>query len=330
MYDQSSNQSFAASSNPPRYVPSPQATFVPSAYEGNDSFYSSTEPLIARQQPGGASSGGSVYLGHRPPNFPPCKPIVHHSIPTEIPTEKRLFVRKAYFGWWLHSFSLLWNFVCVTGALVKGYSLPGFFIALLGLVVGVPASFWVYWLVYSATRKMSASLYGLFFFVFGCEIVVEGIYAIGVVSTGGGGFVLMLNAFSDKNSVLGLLCLSCTILWVITIVYQVMIFFSARREYTLVGGGQQATKEISKQAITTAYDNRETIKQVAVENKDTIVQFAKDNKDTVIDFAKEHRQEITQVVYDNRETVTKIAVENKDTVWENRDVVRSVFEENQV
>ncbi len=64
--------------------------------------------------------------------------------------------------------------------------------------------------------------------------------------------------------------------------------------YNQVGGNEAAKKEFGQIAVQTAYDNRETIKQVAIDNKDTIKQVAIENKDVIIDFAKENRQVVVQ------------------------------------
>ncbi len=53
-----------------------------------------------------------------------------------------------------------------------------------------------------------------------------------------------------------------------------------------------------------------------MDNKDTIKRVAVENKDAIIDFARE-----------NRETVARVAMDHKDTIWENRDVVASVFDD---
>jgi len=124
------------------------------------------EPLIANpspafqppsQPPGQAQPQDQVYAAPidndpRPKNWPACKPIVHHNIDGEIPPHHSSFVRQAYIGWYFHAFCLLYNFVCMMGGIVKGEVLTSFFIALAALILGIPISFWVYWLVYSAVR----------------------------------------------------------------------------------------------------------------------------------------------------------------------------------
>jgi len=248
-------------------------------------------------------------------NFPPCKPMVYHDIQAEIPSEKRLLVKRAYFGWYVHAICLAFNFVCMFGALVKSAALIGFFISLVALLLGVPISFWVYWLFYSSLRKASPFYYCLWVCFFALQIGIEILYAIGIETTGGSGFMMMLTNFS-KSVVLGSMFAVCTFMWVAIAIYNIYFFNYARREYSAMGGNQAATREFGKVAVTAAYDNRDTLKQVAIDNKDTIKKVAVENKDTIIQFARDNRQEISRV-----------AVENKDVIWENRDVVASVFDD---
>jgi len=106
-------------------------------------------------------------------------------------------------------------------------------------------------------------------------------------------------------------------------------YYQARLEFKRLGGAQAAGKEFAKKGVQTAYDNREFVKEVAVESGTAIKQVAMENKDTIINFARDHRQEIAQVVVDNKETVARVAMENQDTIWQNKDVISSVFDEPQ-
>jgi hypothetical protein len=130
------------------------------------------------------------------------------------------------------------------------------------------------------------------------------------------GLINMINAFGGDEIVLGIFCLIAFVLWAGSGLYNFVIFVQARKTYSALGGNQAATREFGKAGAQMAYENRETIKKVAVENKDTIKQIAADNKDLIIEVAKENRHEIARA-----------AMENKDTIWENRDIVSSVFDE---
>lgn len=265
----------------------------------------------------------------RPKNFPPCKPLVHHNINVDIIPEKRLFVRKVLVGWFFHSFCLVWNFVVILGALVLGeIGIIAFLLGLADVVLGPIISFCVYYLVYRAIRTSSAFFFVLWFSFFVGQLGAELFFAIGLDSYGAAGFVMMVSTFSDSKVILGILTALSTFMWIGVFVYNIWIFYHARLEYKSLGGTSAATKEFATRGAKAAYDNRGFVKEVIVENKDALKQVALDNKDTLINFAKEHREEIIQVAQDNKETVARVATENKDTIWENRDVVASVFEDS--
>jgi len=240
---------------------------------------------------------------------------MHHNINNDIPPEKRQLVKRAYFGWFYHICCLAYNAICMTGALVVAETLAGFFYALIALLAGFFVSFFVYWLFYSALRKSSAAFFMLWFILFVIQIAADVWFAIGIVDYGSAGFILMTKAFSDGKVALGIMYAINVGIWAGLAIYSVVLFWHGRKEYSYLGGNRAATREFGKGAVNVAYENRETIKQFAVDNKDTIKQVVVENKDTIVEFAKEHRQEITQAV-----------VDNKDTVWENREVIASVFD----
>jgi len=281
-----------------------------------------------------------VYIDPRASNFPSFRPCVYHHIDKEIPLQKRHFVRKGYFGWYFHSFCLFYNFICMFGAIVKGLVLGSFFISLVIFLLGVPFSFFTYWLLYSAIRKTSAGLFLTWFCFFVIQLIGEAIFFLGISSTGGCGFIMMIDAFNDNILALGVMFAIATFAWAGVIVYNISYFFIAKKEYKLMGGNQMAQKEISRKTVETAYDNRDTIKQVVVDNKETIAQVAFENKDTLIDFAAEHKQEIAQEVIgtsgisgisgNNNNRASRVSVDYRDSIWKNQDTVSNVFDEHPV
>jgi len=266
-------------------------------------------------------------IGERVKNCPPCKPIVHHNINVDIAPDKRMFVRKAYVGWCFHCFCLLWNFCSILGAtIMEEVSAFALVYAIAAVLLGPFISFGVYFLLYRGIRTFSAFFFGIWFAFYTGQLAVQVFFAIGFKSYGSAGFLLMVSCYSDSKLVLGAIATVSTFMWIGVFVYSLWVFYQARKEYKSLGGTKAATKEFAKRGVQTAYDNRGYVKEVIVENKETIKQVALDNKDAIIDFAKEHRQEIAQVAMDNRGLVTRVAMENKDTIWENKEVVASVFE----
>jgi len=262
-------------------------------------------------------------------NFPPCKPLIYHNINFDIPPEKRLFIRKAYVGWFFHSFCLFWNFCVNLGCLImgEGGGIFGFLFALADIILGPFISFLVYFLLYRAIRTSSAFFFGLWFVFFVGQLASEVFFTIGLSSYGAAGFALMVTTFTDSKIVLGVLAAISTFMWIGVFVYSMWLFYQARGEFKSLGGAGAATKEFASRGAKAAYDNRGLVKEVIIENKEAIKQVAIDNKDALINFAKEHKQEILQVASDSKDVVARVAVENKDTIWANRDVVASVFDD---
>jgi len=267
----------------------------------------------------------TVITGERRKNFPPCRPFMYHDINVDIPEGKRLFVRKNYISWYFHMFCLVFNAMALMGGAILGNGIMVFVWASIYLVIGFFITFWIYYLVYSAVRLGSSFRFVVWFLMFGAEIIFEILCAIGIPNFGGAGVVVMGEAFSAEQMVLGIFYAICGFLWGALALFNVYLFFLGRREYRELGGSKAAFKEASKTAVQTAYDNRQTIKEVVVENKDTIKQVALDNKDLIIQVAKDNKDTIRTVAYENRDTIAKVAIENKDTIFQNEDVVNSVF-----
>jgi len=274
---------------------------------------------------------GQPLLQEMPPdtkkNFPPCRPIVRHSIGTDIRPEKRLFVRKAYLAWYFHSFCLFWNWICLLGGLILSeVQISGFFIGTASVILGPGISFFVYFLLYKAMRTASAFYFVLWFGCFIVQLGAQVFYSIGITSYGSAGFMMMVTSFGDNKLILGVFGAVATFVWIGAFVFNLWIFYQARNEFKDLGGAKAATKEFAKTSMQAAYDNRGVVKQVFVDNKDAIKKAVVDNKDAIIDFAKEHKDELISFAQDNKETVARVAMENQDTIWENREVVSSVFD----
>eukprot|EP01118_Nematostelium_gracile_P019070 TRINITY_DN8703_c0_g1_i1.p1 TRINITY_DN8703_c0_g1~~TRINITY_DN8703_c0_g1_i1.p1 ORF type:complete len:312 (-),score=72.74 TRINITY_DN8703_c0_g1_i1:13-948(-) len=270
-----------------------------------------------------------IYEGmERKPNFPICKPLVHHNITLDIVPDKRFFIRRAHVGWIYHCACLFLNFIVLAWSLfTKEEGVLGFVYAMCAFILGPPIAFCVYYLLYRAIRTASSFFFGLWMAMFVMQVLISGFFALGLTAYGAAGFITMIKSFSDGKTALGIMCSISTFAWIGNVIYSVTLFIQARRAFRELGGIQAASKEFAKKSFDTAYENRGAIKQVIVDNQDSIKQFAVENKDAVIDFAKEHRQEISQIAMDNKDTVARVAYDNRDTIWNNRDVVESVFDQ---
>jgi len=263
-------------SDPNNPFETPNQNFVP--VQGPNMSYYEQEPFIAHQH----HQKEGQYMGDRAKNFPPCKPIVHHNIPVDITSSKRTFVRKAYFGWLFHCFCIVWNFICMLAAIISDLTtVQGFIIALIGLLVGPVFSFFVYFILYSAVRKGSTSNYVMWFCMFVLQIAYQVVQAIGITTIGSAGFIDMITAFGRKVPIGIMFAVSCA-LWSGAAIYGIITLNAGRRDYNSLGGNQAASREFGTNAVNFAYDNRDTIKQVARDNADTIKRVAVENQDTIV------------------------------------------------
>jgi len=284
-------------------------------------FDNDNQPLLNPQNPPQPTKEFSTMVHNsdpRPKNWPKCKPILHHDISTDIiDHDAKILVRKAYFGWFVHMLGLLYNFCVMFGAVIRVQSILGFFLALIGLVVGIPLSFWVYWILYTANRTESSMYFVLWFILFSLQIILEILYALGLDYVGGGGLLQMISLLAASQLVLGIMSCVCIIYWAMSIAYSIFILYSARTIYKNLGGNQKALKDLGSAAYRTgmdhkedikqfAVDHKEDIKQFAIDHKEDIKQFAVDNKDAIVEFAKNHKEDVRDVVYDNRETVASV------------------------
>jgi len=325
MMQEDSNQPFFNGNAAKRYEP-PQEEFVENVQVPEADYY--TASSVVGQQP--LLDQQLILPGDRVKNWPPCYPLLHHNINVDIVPQKRLFVRKAYIAWWFHCFCLFWNYCCIMGGIILGeVSVGAFFLSIASFILGPPISFCVYYLLYRAMRTASAFFFVLWFSFYVGQLAAEVFYAIGISSYGAAGFMLMVTSFSDNKLILGILGAVATFMWIGIFVFNLWIFYQARREFKSLGGAGAATKEFATTSFQAAYDNRGAVKQVIVDNKDAIKQVAMDNKDAIIDFAKAHKDDIVDFASQNREAVTRVAMENPDMMWENKEVISSVFDNGQ-
>ncbi|KAM7492277.1 hypothetical protein LguiA_035198 [Lonicera macranthoides] len=97
-------------------------------------------------------------------NWPPFFPIIHHDIPNEIPIHLQKLQYVAFTTFLGLAVCLLWNFVAVTTAWIKGEGPTIWFLAIIYLISGVPGAY-VLWYrpLYRAMRTDSALKFGWFF-----------------------------------------------------------------------------------------------------------------------------------------------------------------------
>jgi len=97
-------------------------------------------------------------------NWPPFFPLIHHDISREIPTHLQRLQYTAFSTWLGIILCLMWNFVAVTIAWIRGYGVKIWFLAIIYALAGCPGAY-VLWYrpLYRAMRTESAIKFGRFF-----------------------------------------------------------------------------------------------------------------------------------------------------------------------
>ncbi|KAK4769901.1 hypothetical protein SAY87_030433 [Trapa incisa] len=97
-------------------------------------------------------------------NWPPFFPLIHHDIANEIPIHLQRVQYVAFTTFLGLVLCLLWNFVAVTTAWIKGEGPTIWFLAIIYIISGVPGAY-VLWYrpLYRAMRTDSALKFGWFF-----------------------------------------------------------------------------------------------------------------------------------------------------------------------
>ncbi len=63
------------------------------------------------------------------------------------------------------------------------------------------------------------------------------------------GFILMVDAFSKSQMILGILLAISTFIWISVAIYNIAYFFQARREFSSLGGAKAASKDFARQGV---------------------------------------------------------------------------------
>jgi len=182
-----------------------------------------------------------------------CSPILYHSIADDIPPEFHSLMRKFYaavlFGW----LCLLWNFICNLAIWFSDASSTGgsdCLYSAIYVVAGVPIS-WRTWYrgVYNGVRDRKTGNWLWFFIFFAAHIVFGVLMGVGVPSVAAAGLLVMFKMFTNKFSILGLLCLVDAIVWGSETLFAFYLIKDAHRVWKAFGGAAQLQKDVAKTVV---------------------------------------------------------------------------------
>ncbi|KAK2651033.1 hypothetical protein Ddye_018522 [Dipteronia dyeriana] len=104
-------------------------------------------------------------------NWPPFFPLIHHDIPKDIPIHLQKMAYAAFTTFLGLFVCLVWNFIAVTTAWIKGGDVTIWFLAIIYFLSGVPGAYSLWYRpLYNAMRTDSALRFGLFFLSYALHI----------------------------------------------------------------------------------------------------------------------------------------------------------------
>lgn len=188
-------------------------------------------------------------------NWPFCYPILYHNIAGEVPEGSRRIVREGYMAWFGLLICLSWNLFCncvILGTKQK-QKVPSWFLALLYFVLGVPLSFWLWYLRLYNGCKQDSTLGFLGFFIWFAVHTCFCIWAAIAVPFSANqwsfaGFVTAINAMDVTDFVgviyfVGAACWTVEALFSLWVIKDVFLFFRGQ------GGIQQAKQQAAIMAL---------------------------------------------------------------------------------
>lgn len=194
----------------------------------------------------------------RLPNWPFCKPLIHHNIKEDIPEERQFTILWNY-RIWLFLYCLL-GYNAIVGLTfmieddAKSPTVGDFIIGLVYLLFLPLLKFSVYYTLYDGARKHKAATYFFFLVFFTIDILSNIFFAIGVQGTGALGIVASIQVFNDYI-VSGIMALINGVVWAIVAMVQIYIWFRVRYWFSDAGGTEKAKQQAAQQAAVTAAKN---------------------------------------------------------------------------
>jgi len=241
------------------------------------------EALITQREQVVASGG--VLKEPRPPNWPRCRPLIHHDIAGDMPTPETTRLVKMAYGGWIASFCcIIINVIALLAVLIKdgGGRVVDFILSLVFLIILPIIWFLIYRILYRAARKTRPSLYITFWVFYLFELLSFAFFLIGFPGTGAAGLVSMFQEFQNQNLSTAFILLAISILWGLNVIYCFWIYIASRLEYRKAGGLARAKQDVKDAAIGTAKRNPDLIKQgvmfgakEAAKHPDIVIQASK-------------------------------------------------------
>uniref|UniRef100_T2MJH1 Secretory carrier-associated membrane protein n=1 Tax=Hydra vulgaris TaxID=6087 RepID=T2MJH1_HYDVU len=185
-------------------------------------------------------------IGIQVKNFPPLpafccfKPCYYHDINVDIPIEKQRTCRLLFYIWQLYIFTLFFNLISALAYLIMDSSGATVFgVSILYLVLFAPCSF-ICWYrpIYKALKSDSSFNYMLFFVVFFIQIILCGVYSLGISAVGTVGWIngaAQVDTKSGGSKVVSAMMFITAALWTVLCILMTLLLRKVHSAYRRSG-----------------------------------------------------------------------------------------------
>eukprot|EP00727_Mastigamoeba_balamuthi_P002123 m51a1_g11908 putative secretory carrier-associated membrane protein 1-like (345) ;mRNA; f:631188-632592 len=213
------------------------------------------EQAVAQREQAVAQREESVArsMPKRPPNWPPRpfpKQLVHQDMDEIKAGMPRKLVYWAYWHWLATVVLLLYNVACAIVLLVNNSdAIPNLILSIIEFFLWSALSFFIFRLLYNASRSLKPLRFFFFFAFFAFQILVHGFVALGIQYSG---FCGILWAIMGKGSVGRIMCVVNAVLWVLSTVFCVYLWIHVRVLFSQAGGLRAAARNSANIAAENA------------------------------------------------------------------------------
>jgi len=219
----------------------------------------------------------------RAPNWPPCLPkkFVYQDFEVDIPQEVRARVKMTYYHMFAVAVMVLYNMLCGIVVLIVAAALGDFIVACVLVVIVVALVFFTYRRLYKASRVGSSLAYGIFLAGMIIEIIIDIVGALGWSGTGFYGIKWCCDLFRDGNKGTGIMCVINAILWILSALFDIFLFFDVRHNFNKAGGMKALKQQAASRATTGVINFVKEHPDEAKKAGKAAVNYAKENPDVI-------------------------------------------------
>jgi len=179
-------------------------------------------------------------------NWPPCFPILYHSIEDDIPASEQRNVTMTYRCYLGLTLAFAVNFAAVTVAFFAEGEIEAWFLAGLYMSFGIPGAFFLWYMrYYVGARKDGALSYGMHFIFFICHILFCILATVGPpwpTDQALCGVLSMTKAF-EKNKFTGVMYLIAMIVWFLETLYSIWVVQQNYAKFRGQGNDKKALRQ---------------------------------------------------------------------------------------